>query len=137
MNTEAQNTSEQQASANADASFQMLLSSWKAVFESIKLKVHSHSDLVAADFQLSVKAIVLAAICILVFVGLALVLWATLLITMTFGLISVGIHWAICATVVVLLNLFALFMIKRLLSDAIQSISMQATAEALLASEEA
>lgn len=136
MSTEAQDTTEQQASANADASFRTLVSSWKAVFHSFKLKFHSHSDLVAADFKLSVKALALSVLCIMLFVGLALVLWSTLMITLTYALVTLGWHWALCATVVILLNLLAMLIVKRLLSSAISAISMQATAEALLSSDE-
>lgn len=135
MSSETQNATEQQASAQADASFGVLVSSWQALFESIKLKVHSHTDLAAADFRLSVRAVVVAAICILIIVGIALVVWATLMITMTYALITYGFHWLVCASLVVLCNLVAMILVKRVLSAAISAISMKATAEALLSSD--
>lgn len=135
MNSETQNTTEQQASAQADASFGVLVSSWQAVFESIKLKVHSHTDLAAADFRLSVRAVVIAAICILIIVGIALLLWATLMIAMTYALFTYGLHWLICASLVVVCNIVAMVLVKRVLSSAISAISMKATAEALLTSD--
>lgn len=135
MSSETQNTTEQQASAQADASFGVLVSSWQAVFESIKLKVHSHTDLVAADFRLSVRAVVIAAICILIIVGIALLLWATLMIAMTYALFTYGLHWLICASLVVVCNIVAMVLVKRVLSSAISAISMKATAEALLTSD--
>ena len=137
MSTESKGTNEQQASALADASFQSLLTSWKAVFESLKLKARYHSDLVAADFRLSLKAVAIAAISILVFVGVALVLWSTLLIALTYTLINLGWHWGFCAALVVLLNLIAMLFVKRVLSSAISAIPMRATLEALLSSDEA
>lgn len=135
MSTETQGTTEQQASAQADASFQSLLASWKAVFESFKLKLHSHTDLVSADLRLSVKALAVAAMAILTFVGVALVLWSSLLIAMTFGLLTLGVHWGLCTLIVVLLNIGVLIMTKRILSDAIKSISLQASVEALSSSQ--
>ncbi|WP_158972471.1 hypothetical protein [Paraglaciecola sp. L3A3] len=132
MNTSAHQSRNEQASENTDASFSDVLTAWEKVYQSIRLKMRINADLIAADFRLTIRALVVSLICILSLVGLALLTWCTALVALCLGLTQLGIHWGWCVLVVLLCNGLGIVFIKNVLSKALAAIEMKASCASLL-----
>jgi hypothetical protein len=136
MITAEQKTTNEQASASiADASVTDVLSAWDKVFQGVKARMRTNATLVASDFRLSIKAVVVTLISILVLVSLVMVLWVSLLAGMTYGLTSYGVHWLWSLVLVIALNIAALVMTKTILTFALSSVKMKASADLLFNSD--
>lgn len=120
---------EQSTSVPDDASVAGFLSSWDGVISDIKTSLSAHSALIASDFRLSLKAILVTLICGLLLVSLITVVWVSLLVGMVYGLMLLGVEWFWCLLLTVVINILVLVMIKRLLSAALKSVGMKATSE--------
>lgn len=136
MTTTKQNISNEQASASkADATITDVLSAWDKVFQGVKSRMRTNATLVASDFRLSIKAVVVTLISIFVLVGLGMVIWISLLVGMTYGLTSNGVHWLWSLVLVLMLNIAALVIAKAFLSSALSSVKMKASADLLFNSD--
>ncbi|TYK65731.1 hypothetical protein [Colwellia echini] len=115
-----------------DVNPQEVLSAWESAFNSIKTQLRSYATLIAADFRLSIKAIVLVVVCIAAMACLGLIIWLILLVGLTYGLNSLGLDWFWCLLIVLGLNIGALLVVKQILSSALKSIEMKSSAEVIL-----
>lgn len=109
------------------------LSAWDKVLQGAKVSFARYLTVVTADFRLSVKALVVASICIMTLVCLIMLIWVTLLIGLTYGLAMLGVHWLWCLLLVLAVNFIALAVVKRTFISAVKSIEMK-TSAALLCS---
>lgn len=132
MTTAQQKTTEEQGAASTrEAAVSDVLIAWDRVFKGGKAQVRTNAALVASDLRLSLKAVVVTLISIVMLVGLGIVVWVSLLVGLTYGLTFYGLHWLWSFLLVLVLNVVALVVTKRILSSAIDSIKMTATVESL------
>lgn len=136
MTTTQQNIANEQASAsNADASISDVISAWDKVFQAVKARMRTNASVVAAEFRLSIKAVVVTLICILVLVALGVVIWVSLLAGMAYGLMAFGFHWLWSLLLVLAINLVAWRVTQRILRNALNSVNMSASADLLFDSK--
>ncbi|WP_339721115.1 hypothetical protein [uncultured Paraglaciecola sp.] len=133
--TTQQTPHERGASKANEATVSDVLLAWDKVFQGLKAYLRTNATVVAADFQLSIKAILVTLICLLVLIALGIVVWVSLMVGMTYGLTSFGYHWLWSLLLVLVINLGAWLFTKRILSSAISSIKMTATADLLFTSQ--
>jgi hypothetical protein len=133
--TEKITPNEQALASKADATITDVLSVWDKVFQAVKARMRTNATLVASDFRLSIKAVVVTLISILVLVGLGMVIWISLLVGMTYGLTSYGVHWLWSLVLVLMLNIAALVIAKAFLTSALSSVKMKASADLLFNSD--
>jgi len=127
--TEHSSTEEQAIVSPDDVAFSEVLSAWDKVFQGLKATLRSHSAVVTSDFRLSVKAIIVALICMMTLVCIGLVVWVTLLIGLTYGLTMLGVNWLWCLLIVLAVNFIALVVVRRIFTSALKSIGMKTSAE--------
>ncbi|MBU2871844.1 hypothetical protein [Colwellia sp. E2M01] len=108
-----------------------VLSAWEKTFYKVKTQLSCYATLIATDFQLSLKAIVLVAACIATAAFLGMVIWVILLIGLSYGLNSLGLDWLWCWLVVLGVNISALLIVKNILTNAMQSVEMKTSANVI------
>lgn len=129
--TEQKIANEHGAVPSDDAAISDVLSAWDRVFKSLQVRLRTNATLVASDFRLSIKAVVVVFICIFTLVGLGLVVWVTLLAGLTYGLTAIGFHWLWSFLLVLVLNISALIITKKILTSALNSVEMKTSAKLL------
>ncbi|MEP1445002.1 MAG: hypothetical protein ABJK37_02650 [Paraglaciecola sp.] len=136
MTTTQQNIANEQASAsNADASVSDVISAWDKVFQGVKARMRTNASVVAADFRLSIKALVVTLICILLLVAFGVVIWVSLLAGIAYALMAFGLHWSWSLLFVLATNLVAWLVTQRMLRNALNSVKMTASADLLFDSK--
>ena len=137
MDTSAQsNTREEELnSPNDDISLSEVLSAWDNLFRGFKARFRSQTSVILTDLRLSFKAIVVTLFCIMALVCLGGIIWVTLLIGLTYGLMSLGLSWVWCILIVLGLNFTALIICKKIFVSAIQSIGMKTSADLIFNSD--
>jgi hypothetical protein len=133
--TEQKIPDEQASASKADATITDVISAWDKAFQGVKARMRTNATVVAADFRLSIKAVVVTLSCILVLVSLGIVIWVSLLAGMTYGLITLGFHWLWGLLLVLLLNVVAGHVTKRILRSALNSVKMSESADLLFNSQ--
>lgn len=136
MDTTAQsNTREEELnSPNDDISLSEVISAWDSLFRGLKARFRSQTSVISTDLRLSVKAILVTLFCIMALVCLGGIIWVTLLIGLTYGLLSLGLSWVWCILIVLGLNFTALLIGKHIFVSAIKSIGMKASADLIFSS---
>lgn len=121
-----ENSSEEQQS---DAAPLSVLAAWEKVFRAYLLKARLAKDVIKADLTLSLQAIIASAICLMTLVGIGLLIWITLLLTLGYGLYTLGAHWLFIPITFVAINVALLFLTYGIFKRVKQSININASVE--------
>ncbi|WP_133468686.1 hypothetical protein [Paraglaciecola marina] len=87
-----------------DAAPLSILAAWEKVFRAYLVKARLAKDVIKADLTLSLQALIASAICLMTLVGIGLLIWITLLLTLGYGLYTLGAHWLFIPITFVVVN---------------------------------
>ncbi|MFA3792096.1 hypothetical protein AB6T38_13335 [Aliiglaciecola sp. SL4] len=124
-------TQESAAPENDVADLADLQACWARVWASQKDQVSKAKSLAAQEFKLSIKAFLLSMVCILLLVGVSLIIWVALLLTVGYAAFNYGIHWLLIATFFISLNLLMFWLIHRVFKNAARSMGFSTTINAV------
>jgi hypothetical protein len=119
-----------------DPALSDILSAWQQVYKACSVHLRKSSDLVLADLSLSLKGILLTLVCVLLMVGLTLIFWSILLVSIFYSLHLFGLHWLFNLMVILLANIAAFSLVKAQYSNATNAISMKASTKKLFGVEQ-
>ncbi|GAC15717.1 hypothetical protein [Aliiglaciecola lipolytica] len=132
----SQYSEESVASENDAADLADVQASWLRAWEAQKEQFSKAKSLASAEISLCFKAIILSALCVLLLVGVALLTWATILLSAGYAAHVAGIHWAVIAIAAIVLNLMLFWIVGRIFINAKRSISLQTTLDAIFKSKD-
>ncbi|MDO6426677.1 hypothetical protein Q4489_06605 [Thalassotalea sp. 1_MG-2023] len=104
MNDNSEHQAQEDATSANDVALSDILSAWQEVLTVYKLQILKASDLVGSEIKLSVKAMTLSLIGLLVLVGIGLIMWITLCLTIAYTVFTFGGHWLLIPSTVLLIN---------------------------------
>ncbi|WP_438865445.1 hypothetical protein [Neptunicella sp.] len=110
-------------------SFEQLLNAWQQRWQAGK-------SLVEADIRLSLKAIAICAMAALMMVAVTTVLWLAANTTLAVGLSNWNVHWAIIASIILVLNSLLLYWLMQLFRGAFNAISLRTSISTLMANNQ-
>ncbi|MEP1553692.1 MAG: hypothetical protein ABJJ44_19085 [Paraglaciecola sp.] len=112
-----------------DAAPLSILAAWEKVFRAYLVKARLAKDVVKADLTLSLQALIASAICLMTLVGIGLLIWITLLLTLGYGLYSLGAHWLFIPLTFVVVNVALLYCTYGIFKRVKQSININASVD--------
>lgn len=116
--------------------FASLAISFKRLLNAYKQQWLTSKKLIAADIELTLKAMLLCLICVLLISGIILTSWITINIAIVYWLYSLGFYWFVAVTVFLLMNTFAFFMLKRAFKTAKRSLNINTSLAVLFGEPE-
>ncbi|MBU2876522.1 MULTISPECIES: hypothetical protein [Aliiglaciecola] len=111
--------------------FSDLQAYWSRVWDAQKEQISKAKSLAVQELTLSGKALLLSAVCVLLLVGISLIIWTTLLLTLGYGAHAFGVHWLIVALSLIVINVLMFWVIHRIFKNAIRSIGLSTTIKTL------
>ncbi|OKY25005.1 MULTISPECIES: hypothetical protein [Thalassotalea] len=104
MNNNAEHQAQESATSANDVALSEILSAWQEVLTVYKLQILKAGDLVGSEIKLSIKAMTLSLIGLLVLVGIGLIMWITVCLTIAYAVFTFGGHWLLIPATVLLIN---------------------------------
>lgn len=104
MSDNSEHQEQESAASINDVALSDILSAWQEVFTVYKLQILKAGDLVGSEIKLSVKAMLLSLIGLLVLVGIGLIMWITVCLTVAYTVYAYGGHWLLIPATVLMIN---------------------------------